>query len=119
MMTAEENDLLCRVEGDAPMGQIMRRHWMPACLIEEVAEPDGAPLSGSRTWQCTTAAPARAASIALTAIWRGLRGTCGLRSCVAPDPVTAQVMKTSRVMASGMDGSCLAGGCKHPWLAAT
>ena len=44
MMTAEENDLLCRVEGDAPMGQIMRRHWMPACLIEEVAEPDGEPL---------------------------------------------------------------------------
>jgi len=44
MMTAEENDLLCRVEGDAPMGQIMRRHWMPACLIEEVAEPDGKPL---------------------------------------------------------------------------
>ena len=23
MMTPEENDLLCRVEGDAPMGQIM------------------------------------------------------------------------------------------------
>jgi phthalate 4,5-dioxygenase oxygenase subunit len=44
MMTAEENDLLCRVEGDAPMGQIMRRHWMAACLIEEVAEPDGKPL---------------------------------------------------------------------------
>jgi phthalate 4,5-dioxygenase oxygenase subunit len=44
VLTPEENDLLCRVEGDAPMGQIMRRHWMPACLSEEVAEPDGAPL---------------------------------------------------------------------------
>ncbi len=44
MLTAEENDLLCRVEGDAPMGQIMRRHWLPACLSEEVAEPDGAPV---------------------------------------------------------------------------
>jgi phthalate 4,5-dioxygenase oxygenase subunit len=44
MLTAEENDLLCRVEGNAPMGQIMRRHWMPACLIEEVAEPDGTPI---------------------------------------------------------------------------
>ena len=43
-MTPEENDLLCRVEGDAPMGQIMRRHWIAACLSEEVAEPDGAPL---------------------------------------------------------------------------
>ena len=43
-MTPEENDLLCRVEGAAPMGQIMRRHWIAACLSEEVAEPDGAPL---------------------------------------------------------------------------
>jgi hypothetical protein len=32
----------------------------------------------------------------------GVRGTCGLRSWVAPEPVTAQVMKTSRVMVSGM-----------------
>jgi phthalate 4,5-dioxygenase oxygenase subunit len=43
-MTPEENDLLCRVEGDAPMGQIMRRHWIAACLSEEVAEPDGKPV---------------------------------------------------------------------------
>ena len=44
MLTKEENELLCRVEGDAPMGQIMRRHWIAACLSEEVAEPDGAPV---------------------------------------------------------------------------
>ena len=43
-MTPEENNLLCRVEGDAAMGQIMRRHWIAACLSEEVAEPDGPPL---------------------------------------------------------------------------
>src|SRR3954452_4912724 len=43
-MTPEENDLLCRVEGEAPMGQMMRHHWIAACLSEEVAEPDGAPL---------------------------------------------------------------------------
>jgi len=44
MVSAEDNDLLCRVEGDAPMGQIMRRHWLPACLSEEVAERDGDPV---------------------------------------------------------------------------
>ena len=44
MLTHEENDLLCRVEGDAPMGQLMRRHWIPVCLSEEVAEPDGKPV---------------------------------------------------------------------------
>ena len=44
MMTPEENDLLCRVEGQAPMGQLMRRHWTPVCLQEEVGEPDGTPV---------------------------------------------------------------------------
>ncbi|MBU4609689.1 Rieske 2Fe-2S domain-containing protein [Achromobacter sp. GG226] len=44
MITHEENELLCRVQGDAPMGQLMRRHWTPVCLAEEVAEPDGAPV---------------------------------------------------------------------------
>ncbi|MGF6478719.1 phenylpropionate dioxygenase-like ring-hydroxylating dioxygenase large terminal subunit [Paraburkholderia sp. JPY419] len=44
MLTHQENELLCRVEGDAPMGQLMRRHWTPVCLIEEVSEPDGAPV---------------------------------------------------------------------------
>lgn len=42
-MTPQQNDLLCRVEGDAPMGKVMRRHWMPVCMSEEVAEPDGTP----------------------------------------------------------------------------
>jgi phthalate 4,5-dioxygenase oxygenase subunit len=44
MLTPEENDLLTRVEGGAPMGGIMRRHWMPVCLSEEVTENDGAPV---------------------------------------------------------------------------
>lgn len=44
MLTEQENELLCRVEGNAPMGQLMRRHWQPACLIEEVSEPDGTPV---------------------------------------------------------------------------
>ena len=43
-MTPKQNDVLCRVEGDAPMGRIMRQHWLPACMSEEVAEPDGVPL---------------------------------------------------------------------------
>ena len=43
MLTREENELLTRVEGDAPMGQMMRRHWTPACLSEELPEPGCAP----------------------------------------------------------------------------
>lgn len=44
MLSPEENELLCRVEGAAPMGQLMRRHWQIICLSEEVAEPDGKPI---------------------------------------------------------------------------
>jgi phthalate 4,5-dioxygenase len=44
MLTVQENELLTRVEGDAPMGQLMRRHWIPVCLSEEVAESDGTPV---------------------------------------------------------------------------
>jgi phthalate 4,5-dioxygenase oxygenase subunit len=71
MMTAEENDLLCRVEGDAPMGQLMRRHWIPACLTEELPEPDGAPV------------PVRLLGEDLVA-WRGTDGRVGLmeRNCL-------------------------------------
>ena len=44
MLSHADNDLLCRVEGDAPMGTLMRQHWIPACLSDEVAVPDGAPV---------------------------------------------------------------------------
>lgn len=44
MLSASENEILCRVEGDAPMGQLMRRHWVPALLSEQVAERDGQPV---------------------------------------------------------------------------
>jgi phthalate 4,5-dioxygenase oxygenase subunit len=42
--TAQDYELLARVEGETPMGHIMRRHWLPACMSEEVAEADGAPV---------------------------------------------------------------------------
>jgi phthalate 4,5-dioxygenase oxygenase subunit len=45
MLTREENELMCRVEGDAPMGQLMRRHWIPALLAEELPEPDSDPVA--------------------------------------------------------------------------
>ena len=43
MITEEENRLLCQVEGSAPMGQLMRHHWIPALMSEEV-EVDGKPV---------------------------------------------------------------------------
>lgn len=44
MLTPEENELLTRVGAGTAMGALMRQHWTPICLIEEVAEPGGKPL---------------------------------------------------------------------------
>lgn len=44
MLTPQENDLLTQVTPDAPMGKLMRCHWTPVCLSEELAEPDGPPV---------------------------------------------------------------------------
>jgi len=88
MLTAEDNELLCRVEGDAPMGRLMRAHWIPACLSEEVAERDGAPVrirllgeelaafrdSSGRLGVLDEHCPHRRASLAL-----GRNEECGLR----------------------------------------
>lgn len=42
MVTVAQNELLTRVEGDAPMGRFMRRHWIP-CALSASLVPDGAP----------------------------------------------------------------------------
>src|SRR5690242_1287758 len=60
----------------------------------------GLVVFGSRTWMCTIAAPALAASIAEAAICAGVTGTAGLRPGVSAEPVTAQEMITLRCMAS-------------------
>jgi phenylpropionate dioxygenase-like ring-hydroxylating dioxygenase large terminal subunit len=44
MLSPEENELLTRVGPDTPMGDLMRRYWMPALLSEEIPEPDCAPV---------------------------------------------------------------------------
>jgi phthalate 4,5-dioxygenase oxygenase subunit len=42
MLTREENELLCRVGPETPMGKMMRRYWIPAALSTEL-EAGGAP----------------------------------------------------------------------------
>jgi phthalate 4,5-dioxygenase oxygenase subunit len=88
MLTTEENDLLCRVEGDAPMGRLMRRHWIPAALSEQLSEADGAPVrlrllgedlvafrdTQGRLGVLGESCPHRKASLAL-----GRNEECGLR----------------------------------------
>jgi phthalate 4,5-dioxygenase oxygenase subunit len=43
-LTREENELICRVGPGTPMGELIRRFWVPACLAEELPEPDCDPI---------------------------------------------------------------------------
>src|SRR5882724_8896817 len=60
----------------------------------------GSVVCGSRTWMCTMAAPALAASIAEVAICAGVTGTAGLLRGESADPVTAQEIITFRCIFS-------------------
>lgn len=42
-ITPELNERLVRVGPGTPMGEVFRRYWIPACLSEEVPEPDSPP----------------------------------------------------------------------------
>src|SRR3954449_5839955 len=44
MLSREENELITRVGPGTPMGNAMRRYWIPACLSSEIAEPDCPPV---------------------------------------------------------------------------
>jgi phenylpropionate dioxygenase-like ring-hydroxylating dioxygenase large terminal subunit len=44
MLPAKDNELITRVGLGTPMGNAMRRYWIPACMSSEIAEPDCPPI---------------------------------------------------------------------------
>ena len=44
MLSQRENDLLTRVGPGTPMGELMRRYWIPAAFSHQIAAPDSAPV---------------------------------------------------------------------------
>jgi phenylpropionate dioxygenase-like ring-hydroxylating dioxygenase large terminal subunit len=44
MFSREENEFLTRVGPGTPMGELMRRYWIPALLSEEIPAPDCPPV---------------------------------------------------------------------------
>ena len=121
-MTPQQNDLLCRVEGDAPMGRLMRQHWLPACMSEELADPDSPPVrvrllgvnlvafrdSRGKIGILDEACPHRGASLAF-----GRNEECGLRCLyhgwkfdvdgnaidLSSEPVDARLRRTMKTRA--------------------
>jgi len=44
MLTKEENEKLCLIEGEAPMGQYVRRFWLPFLQSSDLPAPDCEPV---------------------------------------------------------------------------
>jgi phenylpropionate dioxygenase-like ring-hydroxylating dioxygenase large terminal subunit len=44
MLSAKENELLTRVGPGTPMGEFLRRFWLPALLSDELPQADGDPI---------------------------------------------------------------------------
>jgi nitrite reductase/ring-hydroxylating ferredoxin subunit len=44
MLSAADNELLCRVGPGTPMGNLMRQYWLPAIRSDELPAPDCPPL---------------------------------------------------------------------------
>src|SRR5262252_5735939 len=44
MLTQEENERLCRVGPDTPMGRVLRRYWTPAFQLGDLPGPDCPPI---------------------------------------------------------------------------
>ncbi len=44
MLSKADNLLMCRVEADQPMGEVLRRFWLPACLLDEVPAAGRGPV---------------------------------------------------------------------------
>ena len=90
MISQAENVTLTQVGPGTPMGELMRRYWMPALLSWELAEPDGEPVrvkllgeelvafrdTDGRIGLLDEFCPHR-----LVSLWLGRNEDCGLR-CV-------------------------------------
>jgi phthalate 4,5-dioxygenase len=48
MLTRVENEYMCRVGPGTPMGDLLRRYWVPAIPSTDLPEPDGAPVTVRR-----------------------------------------------------------------------
>src|ERR1700752_2233651 len=44
MLPVEQNELVSHVGPGTPMGELLRRYWMPALFTRELPEPDCAPV---------------------------------------------------------------------------
>src|SRR4026208_2170150 len=82
MLSPEENELVTRTDAGTPMGEVMRRYWMPAALASELPAPDCPPLRVKLLGGKAGAVPGvegAGGAAPLRAPRRGCRGVAGAR----------------------------------------
>jgi phenylpropionate dioxygenase-like ring-hydroxylating dioxygenase large terminal subunit len=87
-LSEDDNELLTRTGPGTPMGDLVRRYWIPALLAEELAERDGAPIRVQLLGERLIAFRDSAGRIGLleefcahrrVSLWFGRNEECGLR----------------------------------------
>jgi phenylpropionate dioxygenase-like ring-hydroxylating dioxygenase large terminal subunit len=90
MLSPEDNDLMTRTDPGTPMGNLIRRYWIPALLSEEIPAPDCPPARVKLLGEDLVAFRDSAGRIGLigercahrgTSLFFGRNEECGLR-CV-------------------------------------
>ncbi|HLI21103.1 MAG TPA: Rieske 2Fe-2S domain-containing protein [Stellaceae bacterium] len=90
MLSREDNERLTRVTPGTPMGELMRRYWLPAVLSWELPEPDSPPVRVKLLGEDLVAFRATDGKVGLieefcphrrTSLWLGRNEENGLR-CV-------------------------------------
>ncbi|MCE2465901.1 MAG: Rieske 2Fe-2S domain-containing protein [Dehalococcoidia bacterium] len=90
MLSHDENGLLTRTGPDTPMGETLRRYWMPALLASEISEADcppvrvkllGEDLLAFRDTQGRVGLVDEFCAHRRTSLWLGRNEECGIR-CV-------------------------------------
>lgn len=85
MLSREENERICRIGPEAPMGKVFREFWLPVCTSDQLPRPDCDPLrvrlvgqnfvafrdSEGRVGVLDEACPHRGASLALGRVENG------------------------------------------------
>jgi phenylpropionate dioxygenase-like ring-hydroxylating dioxygenase large terminal subunit len=88
MLSWEENELITRAGPGTPMGEVMRRYWMPILLDREINEPDGEPVRVQVLGERLVAFRDTNGKIGLleefcphrrVSLWLGRNEECGLR----------------------------------------
>ena len=124
MLSKEENELLTRVGPGTPMGELMRRYWVPVVFSHQIAEPDSPPVrarllgenlvafrdSEGRLGLLDEACPHRTASMfygrneecGLRCVYHGIKfdvdGNCTDVPCLPPDSSETQIEAIKKQM---------------------